>query len=158
MTLLAIDPGTAESGWVLLGLDSTLIASGVWLNDEMLMAIRRWQNYDELAIEMIASYGMPVGAEVFTTCIWIGRYMQAYPRPDATQLVYRREVKQYLCNGDPKAKDANVRRALLDLFPRTGGGKTPQIGTKSQPGPLFGIKSHAWAALGVAATVRKLAG
>ena len=43
-------------------------------------------------------------------------------------------------------------QALLDLFPRTGGGATPQIGTKGKPGPLYGVSSHAWAALGVAVT------
>jgi hypothetical protein len=26
------------------------------------------------------------------------------------------------------------------------------VGTKKNPGPLFGMKSHAWAALGVAVT------
>ncbi|MNY62967.1 hypothetical protein D3C86_1998680 [compost metagenome] len=60
-------------------------------------------------------------------------------------------MKLHLCK-TPRAKDANVRQALLDMFPRTGGGKTPQIGTKAQPGPLFGVSSHAWAALGVAVT------
>lgn len=44
--------------------------------------------------------------------------------------------------------------ALLDLFPRTGGGATPQIGTKAKPGPLYGVSSHAWAALGVAVTAK----
>lgn len=47
----------------------------------------------------------------------------------------------------------DVRKALLDLFPRTGGGATPQVGTKAKPGPLYGISTHAWAALGVAVTV-----
>ena len=63
----------------------------------------------------------------------------------------RLDVKLHLCK-DSRAKDANIRQALLDRFPATGGGKTPQIGTKAQPGPLYGIKSHLWAALGVAVT------
>jgi len=104
-----------------------------------------------LAIEMIASYGMAVGREVFETCVWIGRFQQAWHTPDGVKLVYRRDVKMQLC-GSPKAKDANIRQALLDMFPATGGGKTPQIGTKAQPGPLYGITSHAWAALAVAVT------
>ncbi|WP_274347012.1 hypothetical protein [Xanthomonas campestris] len=99
---------------------------------------------DTLAIEMIASYGMPVGREVFETCVWVGRYQQAWRSPEAVQLVYRRDVKLHLC-GNAKAKDANIRQALLDLI-------GPQ-GTKRAPGPTYGVKSHAWAALGVAATV-----
>jgi hypothetical protein len=60
-------------------------------------------------------------------------------------------VKLHLC-GTNKAKDANVRQALLDMFPRTGGGAVPQVGTKKEPGPLYGISTHAWPALGVAIT------
>ncbi len=75
----------------------------------------------------------------------IGRIEQAAGNVDR---VFRREVKLALCNS-MQAKDANVRRALLDMYPATGGGKTPQVGTKGKPGPLYGVKSHAWAALGV---------
>ncbi|RXN88219.1 hypothetical protein C7R54_15615 [Achromobacter aloeverae] len=108
--------------------------------------------YTQVAIEMIASYGMPVGKEVFETCLWIGRFVQALETPEEARLLYRKDVKMHLC-GTTKAKDANVRQALLDLFPRTGGGKTPQIGTKKQPGPLYGVSTHAWPALGVAVTL-----
>ena len=46
-----------------------------------------------------------------------------------------------------RAKDSNIRQALLDLY---GGDKRKAIGIKAEPGPLYGIKSHMWAALGVA--------
>lgn len=159
MTILAIDPGTEQSGWCQFD-DGRVVASGVMLNAEILemlyLAERRdWA--DHLAIEMIASYGMAVGREVFETCVWIGRFVQAWSCPDEVKLVYRKDVKMHLC-GTTKAKDANIRQALLDLFPRTGGGKTPQIGIKAQPGPLFGVSSHAWPALGVAVTVAKWSG
>lgn len=147
--ILAIDPGPTQSGWVIYD-GGRVAASGVSANDDMLMTVRH-APVERLAIEMIASYGMAVGREVFETCVWIGRFQQAWRAPGAVELVYRKDVKLHLC-GTPKAKDANVRQALLDLFPRTGGGKTPQIGTKSLPGPLFGVSSHAWPALGVALT------
>jgi hypothetical protein len=151
MLTLAIDPGTEQSGWVLY--DGTHVCeSGVLSNEELLISIMHDNHAGrKLAIEMIASYGMAVGREVFETCVWIGRFQQAWHDPDAVQLVYRRDVKLHLC-GSPKAKDPNIRQALLDMFPRTGGGKTPQVGTKSQPGPLYGVSSHAWAALAVAVT------
>jgi hypothetical protein len=147
--ILAIDPGTTESGWCTYD-GSRVIDSGVRPNFAMLEQVRI-SLADRLCIEMIASYGMAVGREVFETCVWIGRFQQAWRDPESVELVYRRDVKLHLC-GSAKAKDPNVRQALLDMFPRTGGGKTPQIGTKGQPGPLYGVSSHAWPALGVAIT------
>lgn len=153
MRILAIDPGTDESGWCLFGF-GTVIASGVRPNAEMLEYLElhhfRTNGY-QLAIERVASYGMAVGREVFETCEWVGRFQQAWHAPESVHLVYRKDVKMHLC-GTTQAKDSNIRQAILDLFPRTGGGKTPQIGTKAKPGPLYGVTSHAWPALGVAIT------
>lgn len=149
MRILAIDPGNEQSGFCLYD-DGRVHDSGVATNADMGLIIRV-RTFDMMAIEMIASYGMPVGREVFETCVWIGRFMERVANADDVRLVHRRDVKLHLC-GSAKAKDANIRQALLDMFPRTGGGKTPQIGTKGQPGPLYGVSSHAWAALGVAVT------
>lgn len=150
MNILAIDPGTTQSGWCLFD-GSRVVDSGVLPNSELLEALKSVRT-DRLAIEMIASYGMPVGKEVFETCVWIGRFKQVWRNPEAVELVYRKDVKLHLC-GTTKAKDPNVRQALIDLFPAAGGGKVPQIGTKGQPGPLYGVSSHAWPALAVAVTV-----
>jgi Holliday junction resolvasome RuvABC endonuclease subunit len=144
VTLLAIDPGTEQSGWVVLDDENRIVSSGVHPNTDVLTAVRE---YEDVAIEMIASYGMPVGREVFETCVWVGRYIEAASEPDTVIRVTRNEVKNHLC-GSSKAKDPNVRQALIDLFGPPG--------KKSAPGPTFGVTSHAWAALGVAATVRKL--
>ena len=156
MRILAIDPGTTQSGWCVLD-GSSVSLCGVMENREMLRMLTMQRRSDPwehtLAIEMIASYGMAVGREVFETCVWIGRFVQAWHSPEAARMVYRRDVKLHLC-GTTQAKDANVRQAIVDLFPRTGGGKTPQVGTKKQPGPLYGVSSHAWSALGVALTAR----
>jgi hypothetical protein len=61
--------------------------------------------------------------------------------------VYRREVKTNLC-GSMKAKDGNVRQALIDRF----GGKEKAIGKKKTPGPLYGFSADVWQALAVAIT------
>lgn len=146
MRVLAIDPGTTESGWCWLD-DGRVIGSGVDDNDTVLSFIRNGsvisETRDVIAIEMIASYGMPVGKEVFETCVWIGRFKQAWHAPEEVHLVYRQDVKLHLC-GTPRAKDANIRVALIDLIGPPG--------TKKNPGPTYGVKSHAWAALGVAVT------
>ena len=141
--LLAIDPGTTHSGWVIMR-DGQVWNSGVFANDEVLEMIQ--VTPVPIAIEMIASYGMAVGKEVFETCVWIGRFVQA-AGADRVRLVYRKDVKLHLC-GSPRAKDANIRQALIDRW----GGKAEAVGTVKKPGPLYGVKSHAWAALGVAIT------
>lgn len=148
--ILAIDPGTTQSGWCIFSNGKVVEAgAGVFDNQAMLRAVKNYGGHnplhqaDTLAIEMVASYGMPVGREVFETCVWIGRFQQTWRDPDAVRLVYRKDVKLHLC-GNPRAKDANIRQALID--------KLGPIGTKAAPGPLYGMKSHAWAAVAVAVT------
>jgi hypothetical protein len=145
--LMAIDPGTTQSGWVLLE-DGAVVDSGVSPNHELLVWVKHGQRADVLAIEMIASMGMAVGATTFETVRWIGRFQQAWRDPDAVRLVFRHQVKTHLC-GTQAAKDPNIRQRLIDLL-------GPQ-GTKKAPGPTYGVKSHAWAALGVAVTARGMA-
>lgn len=152
--ILALDPGPEQTGWVLY--DSERVRGGGVLSNAAVLNFLQndWRGDGAvLAIEMIASYGMPVGREVFETCVWIGRFQQAWHTPEAVRLVYRKDVKLHLC-GSPRAKDPHIRQALIDLFPATGGGATPQIGTKAKPGPLYGVSTHVWPALGVAVTVR----
>jgi hypothetical protein len=141
--LLAIDPGPAESGFVVLDPDNHLAGNGIVGNDELLPSVASWKG--DLAIEWIAAYGMTVGAEVFDTCLWVGRFLQAYHAPANVHLVFRRDVKQAVCHNG-SATDSNIRQGLIDML----GPK----GVKANPGPLYGITKHAWAALGVAVTVR----
>jgi len=150
--ILAIDPGTTESGWVILE-NGKPVASGISTNGEMLETVAsRGGEFgrlcDLIAIEMIASYGMPVGKEVFETCVWIGRFIEqwAIEAPDyigSVRLIYRKDVKLHLC-GSPRAKDPHIRQRLIDLL--------GPAGTKKAPGPTYGIKSHVWPALAVAVT------
>lgn len=149
--LFAIDPGTKQSGWVILD-QGRVVDAGVHDNHDVLRWVKDGQGADLLAIEMIGGMGMMVGKETFETVRWIGRFQQGWRDPEAVHLVLRYQVKQILC-GRQTAKDPEIRQALLDIFPATGGGERPQIGTKAKPGPLYGVASHAWSALAVAITV-----
>ena len=91
---------------------------------------------------MIASYGMPVGKEVFETCVWIGRFIQARTCQPFCY-IYRKEEKINLC-GSMKAKDSNIRQALIDRF--------GEVGTKKQQGFFYGFKKDIWAAFAVGCT------
>jgi len=146
--ILGIDPGPTESGWALL--NGALVAdSGVMCNEEVLTLIAKHSHRgNHLVIEKIASYGMPVGADVFETVYWSGRMAQVYYAAGGAHEVVRIpriDVKMALCQ-DSRAKDTNIRQALIDLLGPPG--------VKAAPGPTYGVKSHAWAALAVAVTAR----
>lgn len=147
--IIAVDPGPTQSAFVLYK-DGLPVDHGILKNDQMRARLFAAADHvDLLAIEMVASYGMPVGKDVFETVLWIGRFIEAWGGP--YRKIYRQQVKLHVCK-DSRAKDANIRQALIDRYPRTGGGKTPQIGTKAQPGPLYGISKDVWSALAVAVT------
>ena len=142
MRIFAIDPGPAVSGWCILD-DGRVVDSGVHPNAEVLPWVGHGQRADALAIEMIEPRGMPVGRETFDTVRWVGRFEQRWSGDKPAHLVYRSAVKLHVC-GSARAKDSNIRQALIDRIGAPG--------TKKAPGPTYGVKSHAWAALAVAVT------
>ena len=143
MRIIAIDPGTTESGVVAMD-GSSVTAAYVWPNAELEAYLTGHRAEEQVIIEMIASYGMPVGREVFETCVWIGRFMAAFG-PERCDRMFRGDVKRHLCQS-PRAKDPHVWQALLDRY---GPGKEIAVGSKKNPGPLYGITSHQRAALAV---------
>lgn len=145
MRLIALDPGPVRSAYVELAGDVPL--DGCIIDNEQL--VTEYLNGSDgwhLVIEMIACYGMPVGKETFETCLWIGRFIQAWGVPKPT-LLYRKEIVTNLC-GSARAKDSNVRQALIDRY----GGKDKAIGRKRSPGPLYGFAGDCWSALAVGVT------
>lgn len=153
--ILAIDPGTTQSAWVVYH-NGKVLDKGIDDNDELLCQFgygftKDMQDLekDVVYIEMVASYGMAVGQTVFETCVWIGRFQQeAYNNGYEVEMIYRKDVKMYLC-GQTKAKDSNIRQAIMDRY---GSERSVVIGTKKAPGPLYGVSKDIWAALGVAIT------
>lgn len=152
--ILAIDPGNVQSAYVLMD-DITYkpIKFGILPNEGLLLEIEcdfyEWNsgNYLEpetVVIEMVASYGMAVGKTVFDTCVWIGRFTQeAYTHGCKIEYIYRQEEKMNLCH-TMKAKDANIRQALIERF--------GVVGTKKNPGWFYGFKNDIWAAYAVGVT------
>lgn len=139
MKILGVDPGTHESGYVVYQ-DGRVLEAGIIPNHEMLARVAA-NDCDVLAIEKMVSYGRAVGQEVFDTCEWAGRFRQVWGCPDESLSITRLEVKKRL-GLKGSANDAAVNKRLLEVV----GPK----GTKREPGPTFGVTSHAWPALGVA--------
>lgn len=153
-SIFAVDPGNTESAFVLFDPRTRVVLDKATMtNADMLTRIDTCARHHAAAhgvIEMVASYGMAVGAEVFETVYWIGRFAERWDRMFGREAarVFRRDVKLHLC-GTSAAKDANVRQALIDMF---GPGKAVAIGKAKTPGPLFGVSGDVWAALAVAVT------
>jgi hypothetical protein len=143
--LVAIDPGPTHSA--ICESDERLsVVGGTKIANETLLLRLHQINIaypgSRCAIEMIASFGMPVGREVFETCVWIGRFMEAFGA-DRCDRITRIEIKSHLCHS-AKAKDSNIRQAIID---RLG-----PPGTKKHPGGTYGISGDIWSALAVALT------
>lgn len=151
--ILGIDPANEYSAFVVVENDlSAVVDKGKIPNKELQDKISNWkaENYpiDYVAIEGIQSFGMPVGQTTFETCYFIGRLLEQFEGFDIEPtLIYRSEEKMLLCNS-MRAKDSNIRQALVDRFAKDTPNKGK--GTKKDPGYFYGFKSDIYAALAVA--------
>ena len=154
--ILAIDPGNIESGYATIQMpDFKLLNYGKVKNEDLLGMFEEWflgfdmdYSIDAVAIEMVASYGMAVGKSVFDTCVWIGRFIQALDGA-TVDFVYRKDEKMCLC-GSMKAKDSNIRQALIDRYAKHDfkNGK----GVKKNPDTFYGVSKDVWQAIAVGVT------
>ena len=141
-TIIGIDPGNVESAYVIW--DGVSILEFAKLpNEELLSNLIGGIAANELVIEKIESYGMPVGATIFETVFWSGRFAQAWH--EEANRITRKDIKMHLC-GSFRAKDGNIRQALIDRF-------EPDLQPRKRPcGILKGISADVWAALAVCVT------
>lgn len=161
--IFAIDPGDVQSAYCIVDtVTYKPLEFGKVGNYELrgILSAALYPYYGKpitVVIERIASYGMAVGATVFTTCEWIGRFAEITELNGSTpQYVYRKEEKLTIC-GDSRAKDANIRRALIDRFAQHDfkNGR----GTKANPDWFYGFHSDIWQAFGIAVThIEKIKG
>ena len=162
MKILAIDPGNIESAYALIEMpDFKLLDFGKVENEELLdmiityelegwKRIEKYFEFDTVAIEMVASYGMAVGKSVFDTCVWIGRFVQAIDcQCETSDFVYRIDEKMCLCK-DSRAKDSNIRQALIDRYAKHDfkNGR----GVKKNPDTFYGVSKDVWSAIAVGVT------
>ena len=151
MIIFAIDPGNTESGFAIIEMPKfKLFRFGKVKNEELLTILEDYQHAipDAFAVEMVASYGMAVGKDVFETCVWIGRFVQKVHHK-RYEFVYRKDEKLCLC-GSVKAKDGNIRQALIDRY-ATFDFKSGK-GTKKNPDIFYGVSKDVWQAIAVGVT------
>lgn len=143
--MIAIDPGNEKSAIVCF--TGKRVA---WIKHEpnalilgMLRNAGDALQGKRVVIEMVASYGMIVGQEIFDTCKVVGQLQEAAESNGAqVTLVFRKTVVGHICHSG-KASDANVKQALKDRF--------GQKGTKANPGIFYGVSGEdQWSAIAIA--------
>lgn len=150
--ILFIDPGTTDSAYVLWD-GEKILEKGLEPNDIVHdRALHHLSGGDKpggdpvtLYVEMIASYGMPVGKTTFKTVLFIGRLIElAYVLNGTPYLVFRKDIKMHHCHS-MRAKDSNIIQALKDKY--------GEVSTKASPNPVYGgdyrnkMRKDIWQAL-----------
>ena len=152
MNIIAIDPGTFESAIVILDEGYNIIYKSITENEKLLGEL--YTKFDiensKLVIEMVASYGMPVGRDVFETCVWIGRFFESFSvRFNSPELVTRDKIKLQHCFSK-RAKDVNIIKAMIDRFGNIRKHGKYSKGTKKNPGFFYEFKDDIWQAFALA--------
>jgi len=147
--VIAIDPGSEKSAYVIWD-GETIQNANIVPNDELLRGFGvnkrsdfAWAGYG-LVVEQIRCYGMTMGATLIDTVFWSGRFCQAWGKE--FHLIPRMDVKMHLCHTS-RAKDKNIRQALIDRF-----GPVP---TKKIPNPVYNghkISKDLWQSWALAVT------
>ena len=156
MRIYAIDPGPETCGMVRYDTDDRagLDYDKARPVDDVLLRITdaaRRRQVDLIACERVQSYGIS-GGHLLLTCevygrIWDRSVFHGLPFHG----LRRREVLAALdLLGASGNRDAAVRARLIEMH---GSTKRAACGTKAAPGPLYGVSSHAWQALGVAVAI-----
>lgn len=152
--ILGIDPSNLHSAYLFLQVYPEIkpLDFGIINNDKLIDLINGNPNLPDdaniiVAIEGIQSFGMPVGKSVFDTCIVIGRLLQTCitnTKYNDVYMLYRKDEKMCLCNS-MKAKDSNIRHALMDIY--------GEVGVKKNQGFFYGFKKDCWSAMAIAHTM-----
>lgn len=165
MIVLGIDPGPMYSGWVLY--DDTerrvLDVSARTLTEHVEHAVSRgwspiggtsgaFQAVDAVVVERPSAGRMSSG-EVMRTAEAFGGLRAAARHAHVPMVwMYRRDVLATL-GVSGGGRDAKVRAVCIEEH---GGDARRARGSKAEPGPLYGVSSHAWQALGVVLAARRM--
>lgn len=138
-SVLAIDPGPLRSHaavvWISGGVPRVIVHAA--LTTDAVIELARRSEVEAVVIEQITSYGMPVGQEVFDTCVVIGRIVEACTHNGVEcHLIPRYEVKRAIL-GRTRGTDGEVWKGVIGLC-----GGASAVGRKGNPGPLYGVHGH----------------
>ena len=152
MIVLGIDPGPETHGAVVY---DTILRRVLWSSKAAptweVIAVAVEHNVGHTVIERPAAMGTigsGIVGHMLDTAWEAGRLSSMLSGQGDTQTMTRREVLRHLgvLSGRGSA-DSRVRAACIADHETPGG--PPAVGRKAAPGPLYGVSSHAWQALGL---------
>ena len=133
--IVAIDPGNVQSA-IIEWDGAQILNAQILMNNDLLWDLQSMPP-GRLVIEQIRCYGMPIGKTTIDTVFWSGRFVEAWT--GEFFLIPRMAVKMHLCHTS-RAKDSNIRQALIDRFGKPS--------TKKEPNEIYGgfkISNDLWA-------------
>lgn len=172
MTILAIDPGTEKSAYVLMDGNYTFMDFGKEPNEFVRRIIEQASGLDAVVIEHMepryagggdsTAAGRCVGESSWETAYWIGEFRRtAKARGVPVERIYRREERSTLIPSKrnrlpalpptvPRHADGQIRAALIQRFARFD--KENGRGTKGRPDVFYGFSGDMWQAAAVGVT------
>lgn len=171
MKIMAIDPGTTESAYVILDDQYQIISADKVGNDVILSIIADAPGLDAVIIEDIeprysstdrSAAGAVMGQSTIETIKAFGRFSwQAALRGLIVGSIFRRDERSCLIptkrNGlpplpetAPKHADGQIRASLIRRFARHD--KERGRGTKANPDTFYGFHGDMWQAMAVGVT------
>ncbi len=171
MKLLAIDPGTTQSAYVLLNADYQILSADKVDNALMVALIAEMPEITDIVIEDMeprytsgdrSAAGAVMGTSTIQTLKWMGVFTwQAALRGLAVGWVFRRDERSAIIptkknglpplpKGAPAHADGQIRAALIQRFARHD--KVNGKGTKANPDTFYGFRGDMWQAMAVGVT------
>lgn len=156
--IFAIDPGTEKSAYVQYEPAADplfVIADYGHVDNADLLSMLAAALPATGVIEVMQYYGprTNAGADVFTTCEWIGRFDLQWRQVHAGRWLERLtkpQVSHHLCN-KRNAEKAELHYVMYQRF--GDGSRRSVMGVKKAPGPLYGlVGDDVWDALALAVT------
>lgn len=140
LTVLGIDPGSTQSGYVVVNIDDYRILDKGKVDNTKMLEIVKTGYYDYLVVEGMTSYNQPIGQETMDTIFMSGRFFQV--AEDRASVIPRREVLQHFDWPGKCSKDSYTRVVLIDRF--------GPVGKKASPGWFYGVSDDVWQAYALA--------
>ena len=149
MKLLAIDTGNISSAYIIFCTEENRVIEKDFLENEKFIERILTLTFDEVAIEKIVSLGMPIGATTIDTIFFNGRLYEIFKKLKKVPFWYPRiDIKMHLCH-TTRAKDTNVRTALVNRFGEPSTKKNPHNKYNELNDKIY-FGSHFWSCLGIA--------